>query len=311
VDSGGGERGDDRPGRGDVAVANTTWNPADKSANITLSNGNLSISTTTTVDSGVRSTTSITTGAKVYFEITWFITSSGADTSCGIATSAAVLGSMGSTTLGGLFVYPAGSVYFNGASQPFAIPAPGSGGIYCLAIDLVNSRAWVRLNNGNWNNSGTANPTTNVGGVDISGLFPANAAFVAMTTQQVLSPLATVNFGASSFSYTVPSGFAAWNFVAVTNALATQAAAEHWLTTNPQEQVTQVAIEHWASLAIVPPVGASYALPASRAGIGSAVLWQTTASTYAVPLSAIVAEATAAPPPPVSGGAQARVMVLA
>jgi hypothetical protein len=41
------------------------------------------------------------------------------------------------------------------------------------------------------------------------------------------------------------------------------------------------------------------------------VLWQTTANTYAVPLSAIVAEATAAPPPPVSGGAQARVMVLA
>ena len=118
---------------------------------------------------------------------------------------------MGVTALGGFFVYPAGSVYFNGASQPFAIPAPGSGGVYCLAIDLVNSRAWVRLNGGNWNNSGTANPTTNVGGVNISGLFPTNPAFAAMTTEQILSPLATVNFGASAFSFAVPSGFAAWD----------------------------------------------------------------------------------------------------
>jgi hypothetical protein len=97
----------------------------------------------------------------------------------------------------------------------------------------------------------------------------------------------------------------------MTDTRLTQAAAEHWLATSPPAQVTQVALEHWASLANAPPTGASYALSASRAGIGSAVLWQTTTNTYAVPLSAIVAEATAAPPPPVGGGAQARVMVLA
>ena len=33
-----------------------------------------------------------------------------------------------------------------------------------------------------------------------------------------------------------------------TSALATQLAAEHWLTTNPQAQVTQIAAEHWASI---------------------------------------------------------------
>jgi hypothetical protein len=118
---------------------------------------------------------------------------------------------MGNTTLGGLFVYPAGSIYFNGVSQGGGVGAPGSGGIYCLAIDLVNARAWVRLNNGIWNNSGTANPATNVGGINISGLFPTNPAFAAMTTQQILSPLATVNFGLSAFSFAIPSGFVAWD----------------------------------------------------------------------------------------------------
>jgi hypothetical protein len=188
----------------------TTWNSSDKSASITLSNGNLSVNSSGGVEADVRSTASQTTGAKVYFEITWFA-SGGSATSCGIATSAAVLGSMGSSALGGLFVYPGGSVYFNGASQPFVIPAPASGEAYCLAIDLVNSRAWVRLKSGNWNNSGTANPTTNVGGVNISGLFPANPAFAVITAQQTATPLVTANFGASSFSYTVPSGFTAWD----------------------------------------------------------------------------------------------------
>ncbi len=34
-----------------------------------------------------------------------------------------------------------------------------------------------------------------------------------------------------------------------TSAIATQALAEHWLTTNPQAQITQVVAEHWASVA--------------------------------------------------------------
>jgi len=48
----------------------TTWNPSDASANISLSNGNLTASAVTTTSTGrsVRATTSLTTG-KAYFEI--------------------------------------------------------------------------------------------------------------------------------------------------------------------------------------------------------------------------------------------------
>jgi hypothetical protein len=188
----------------------TTWNPADKSALITLSNGNLSVGVSSVLDSGVRSTIALTAGAKVYFETTWLTSSFGSDTSCGIATSSAVLTSMGNSTVGGFFAYPGtgSSVWFNGASQGIAPGTPAAvGGIYCFAFDLVNSRAWVRLNNGNWNGSGTADPATNVGGVNISALFPTNAAFACVTTGQSLDPLTTTNFGATAFSFAIPSGF--------------------------------------------------------------------------------------------------------
>jgi hypothetical protein len=55
---------------------------------------------------------------------------------------------------------------------------------------------------------------------------------------------------------------------------------------------------------------ATYMLSASRAGLPSIAITPTTTNTFALPLSAIVAEATAAPPP-VGGGAQARALILA
>src|SRR5678815_2982157 len=39
-----------------------------------------------------------------------------------------------------------------------------------------------------------------------------------------------------------------------TNAIASQALAEHWLTTSPQAQITQVILEHWMSVAEGVPV---------------------------------------------------------
>jgi hypothetical protein len=192
-----------------AAVA-TTWNPADKSANVTLSNGNLTAQGTNSSDGGVRSTTSQTSG-KFYFEVTWLSATGGVDAGCGIATSAAVLTSMGSTALGIALVYQSGAIYVNGTNTGISIgtnTAP-----VCIALDLTNSRIWFRIGGGNWNNSGTANPATNVGGINISALFPTNAAFAAVTVQNTTNTY-TVNFGASAFAQTVPSGFTAWGGLA-------------------------------------------------------------------------------------------------
>jgi hypothetical protein len=66
---------------------------------------------------------------------------------------------------------------------------------------------WARPNGGQWNGSGTADPATNVGGLDISqfarcGVYP----FAAMGAS---GDSCTFNFGPSGFTGTVPSGFSA------------------------------------------------------------------------------------------------------
>lgn len=196
----------------------TTWNPSDKSAHFVLSGGNLVAGTTFSGDGAVRSTTSKTSG-KVYFEVTWATGSFGGDTGCGIATSSASL-SLGATSTGGLIVYgSSGSIWFNGTGVGISLGASSASTVVCFAIDLVNSQAWARLNGGNWNNSGTANPATNTGGVNIAALFPASAAFAIVCANQVLDPLATVNFGATTFAQTTPSGFTAWNVTSASTAV--------------------------------------------------------------------------------------------
>lgn len=64
---------------------------------------------------------------------------------------------------------------------------------------------WLALNDDDWNNDASADPTNNVGGSSLIGLrnevmFPV--AFAAQSSQ-------TFNFGASAFTYSVPSGFTA------------------------------------------------------------------------------------------------------
>ena len=193
----------------------TTWNPADKSANVTLSNGNLTAIGSTTADGAVRSSNSQSSGSKVYFEVSWVTATGTADTGCGIATSSAALGSIGSSSTGGLMVYTAtGNIWFNGSSLSLSVGQVGTRSI-CFAVDLVNSQIWVRRDSDNWNNSGTANPSTNTGGINISALFPTNNAF-AVATFQGTTQQATINFGASAFSFTVPSGFSRWDALVAT-----------------------------------------------------------------------------------------------
>ena len=85
VDPGSGQQ---RPGRasGDRLMANTTWNPSDKSASLTLSNGNLTLSASAL--GGVRAIDRQITG-KFYWEVT--ATTWGASCVIGVAAQGASL----------------------------------------------------------------------------------------------------------------------------------------------------------------------------------------------------------------------------
>jgi hypothetical protein len=181
-----------------------TWNPADINAS-TLSNGNLTVSGAY----GVRSINGLSSG-KVYFEMSWASPIGSTTDGCGILSPGASFVNYKGNGLGGLIVFSDGPIYYNGASTGINIGAVGNGNKHCFAVDLGNKRLWVRINGGNWNGNATYDPVANIGGIDISSLFPGNLMYASFGAGLNGSSV-TANFGATSFAQTVPSGFSAWN----------------------------------------------------------------------------------------------------
>jgi hypothetical protein len=185
-------------------MAGTTWNPADKSASITLSGGNLIAAGTSGVNS-VRSVDQKTTG-KFYWEITAtaFANSSSA---VGVATLGWALSSGITSPTGGLAsgVSRSGLIYANGSAL-IALGAIASGTIVCFAIDLVAGTIWIRSGAaGPWNNNASFSPAAGTGGVSL-GASAGTAFYVAATLS---GDTVTLNSGDSAFAGAVPSTFTA------------------------------------------------------------------------------------------------------
>lgn len=177
-------------------VVGSAFNPADKASGITLSNANK----TATGGSGnnkVRGTASKSAG-KLYLEF-FNIDFQGAGSGL-IGTDDGVddLTSGGSSAM--LGVGPAGNLAPSGdmGSAP-------DGKVVGIAIDFTAKKYWLRYDAGLWNNDASANPATNVNGVDYNGLrtppfFPAvwmqNAGVATLRT--------------AGFTQAVPSGFTGW-----------------------------------------------------------------------------------------------------
>lgn len=183
----------------------TTWNPSDKSTDVTLSNGNL----TATTDQGfslacTRSIASHSTGK--YF----------ASFTVNDVTGASALGiANGTKSLTGA---PGGDLNSCGCLVENGNVSVNSGGIGTaaamsnndiidMAVDLSAELIWFRVNGGNWNNSGAANPATGAGGFDFSG---ANAGPWYAICEGNFNRAWIANFGATSYTHAAPSGFLNW-----------------------------------------------------------------------------------------------------
>jgi hypothetical protein len=187
--------------------ATTTLDPANTGAPISLSNGNLTATTNGSDGAISRSIASHSTG-KYYREIT-------------ITSATYVLdavGLNGGETLTGQFIGQSGGIGYLGQLTPpniytgdapvASIPDWANTNVVSEATDLTNGNVYWRVNCGNWNNSGTANPATNTGGITTSGVtLPVYAAVgLGATAGENM----TVNFGATAYSCTPPSGFGNW-----------------------------------------------------------------------------------------------------
>ncbi len=236
-------------------MTNTTFNPSDKAASLTLSGGNLIATGTTGANAGVRAIDKQITG-KFYWECTCnTFASSGSAVGVSSPTAALNAGLAFASPLGTCGLNRAGSVYSDGVQVAgIAFGTIASGTVVGIAVDCDARLIWYRLGAaGNWNASATASPVTGAGGVALS--IGRGIPVYPMVTSAALNDQITANFGGSAFTGTVPSGFTS-GFTAgatsSTNALVTQAAVEEWYTTNAPAQVTQVAIEEWGVLPAPP-----------------------------------------------------------
>lgn len=192
-----------------------TWNPADKSSGLLLSNGNLKAvgSTIAGTSDGVRGNIAVVSGDKKFWSLAITnLGSGGAQINAGLANATAnLINSFGSDTNSVAWVFSSTGVSEideNGGTVSSIPTAPVTGDVVDIAVDYSNHKIWWRKNGGNWNNNATHNPATNTGGYtySVSGasLYPAvnmNAAASNPVCQ------VTTNFGATAFTYAPPSGF--------------------------------------------------------------------------------------------------------
>lgn len=199
------------PGPGPVTAP--TWNPADKSATVTLTNGNLTAACASGADVGVRTTKGYS-ASKVFWEVTNGAGLWGSDHGYGLANLGASLTSVANSATGGVICY-LNNWWWGGADHGVNM-CPG-GGVQnitiMVAVDLANSLWWAQSsNNANqWNvasGPGTANPATGVGGLSYAGaglnatLYPVvvfNGSGDAPFTLNTVGP----------FVLTPPAGFTA------------------------------------------------------------------------------------------------------
>jgi hypothetical protein len=189
-----------------------TWNASDKSANITLSGGNLIATNSGSVDASVRGAVGRNYG-KLYLEFVAGATWTGVDTCIGLALATATLSSFGSgNAVNGIAVYLSGNGSFNGSASQFTMgTGPTAGQTVCLCIDYFRQVFYARVNNGTWNNgAGGASPDTNVGGYSFGSFFGSALLYPIFCTNGN-GTSGTLNTGGSAFNYSIPAGYQAWD----------------------------------------------------------------------------------------------------
>jgi len=190
------------PAAGGGAPA-ATWNSADKSANITLSGGDLTATSTAAGPNNVRSTIGKSTG-KFYSEHVCTF-STGAEYSLCLGTTSAPLDQYGGGDTTNIAFYMDGTVYYNNTLIT-TIQSTSSGQRVDMAVDLDADLVWWRTANGNWNNSGAASPGTGVGGI---ALGVAGTVYV-MASMLYNAEINVAAFAAGSWAGSNPSGYGAW-----------------------------------------------------------------------------------------------------
>lgn len=193
-------------------TANTTFDPVNVSSGVTLSGGNLVATAATGASSHFARSlrAAVSNYGKFFFSGTATVMDSGTSVGLGLAAtiSQASLG-LDTKSVG---YFPSGIVKLNNATIA-TIQTFTTGDVVDTAVNFgtgtVGSELiWFRVNGGNWNNSGTANPATNTGGISISSLIYGPYYAYVCPGNSAANTSWTSNFGATSYPHAAPAGFA-------------------------------------------------------------------------------------------------------
>lgn len=174
----------------------TTWNASDKTANISLSGGDL-IATAGTTESyhGIRATRFRNTG-KHHFEIT-ATTVSHPNNGLGIASTSMPYGTsyLGKDNFG--IGYWADGVVYRNSTGVASLATFTSGDIIAVEVDFDGSLIYFQKSGGSRSS-----------GIDISAL--GSGPFAPALSMVTSGNNATLNAGATAFAVSPTSGFTAW-----------------------------------------------------------------------------------------------------
>lgn len=189
------------PGAGPEPEPTATFNPADRTASVTLSPDNLTATFTAAGNAFVRTVTSRDSGL-FYVEYRLMV-GGGASTGAGFARSAATEPNATDTINVAAYYIGSGNIWVNGAN-PGALGVAQVNDVVGCAINLNTRLVWFRRNAGLWNNNASANPATGAFGASLSALALPLFGWVSGTGA---GPRWVANFGGSEYAYPKPEGY--------------------------------------------------------------------------------------------------------
>ena len=182
---------------------------------MSFTNDNLTINglvgaNTAGIETTVVGTETVTSGARVMYSVNISQTS-GLAGYCGVGLSTYnqnlwdYTGSAGNNSVG---YYDDGQVYINGSTEATYLGF-GSGSVVDIAVDVDAGQAWFRIDGGVWNNNGSADPATNVGGLDISAVTTPGLPLSISASPYYNSGTATGDIIsiATNSTHSIPAGY--------------------------------------------------------------------------------------------------------